>query len=154
MSEDLSKYYSRDNQSGRINRLFNNNSERRIIVKYIEQLRRWGKYNMITTDLSPYLLDGRSTLESELNREIMDYLKETQRFPVDMDDFIETQPEEIQYIWNNSQTVRDLMVTLTLRYLEMNDLDDDIDDVNRYFNMLGREVYKIMLTSPFFTGLR
>ena len=84
----------------------------------------------------------------------MDYLKETQRFPVDMDDFIETQPEEIQYIWNNSQIVRDLMVTLTLRYLEMNDLDDDIDDVNRHFNMLGRQVYKIMLTSPFFTGLR
>jgi hypothetical protein len=154
MSEDLSKYYDPSNPIGQINRLFNNNNERKIIVKYIEQLRRWGKYNTITTDLSPFLLDGRSTLESELTSEIMDYLKETQKFPVDMDDFIETQPEEIQYIWNNSQTVRDLMVTLTLRFLENNDLDADIDEVNKHFIKLGRQVYKIILTSPFFTGLR
>lgn len=154
MSEDLLKYYDPSNPIGQINRLFNDNNERKIIVKYIEQLRRWGKYNMITTNLSPFLLDGRSALESELTSEIMDYLKETQKFPVDMDDFIETQPEEIQYIWNNSQTVRDLMVTLTLRFLENNDLDDGIDEVNKHFIKLGRQVYQIILTSPFFTGLR
>ena len=106
------------------------------------------------TDMSPFLLDGRTVLEDELSKELLDYIKETKKFPVDMEDFIETQSKEIQYIWDNSQKVRDLMTTITLRYLERESLDDDLDTVNKYFIIIGKNIYKMLLFSPFFGGLR
>jgi len=151
---DFSKYFDSKSFEGMVNTLFKNNTERKVLIDYIEQLRRWGKYNMVMTDMSPFLLDGRTVLEDELSKELLDYIKETKKFPVDMEDFIGTQPKEIQYIWDNSQKVRELMTTITLRYLERESLDDDLDTVNKYFIIIGKNIYKMLLFSPFFSGLR
>ena len=53
------------------------NPERHDVARFIEQLRLWGKYNMIMTDLSPFLTDAKSVIEGELAKEILTYAKQT-----------------------------------------------------------------------------
>ena len=67
--------------------------ERHDVARFIEKLRQWGRYNTIMTDLSPFLTDAKTVIEGELSREILQYAKETGEFPVNMVDFIKTQPK-------------------------------------------------------------
>ena len=130
--------------------------ERHEVARFIEQLRLWGKYNMITTDLSPFLTDSKSVIEGELAQEILQYAKETEEFPVNMSEFMENQPEPLQYIWKNSQKMRDLMTRATLRFMESETFDGYISkpDINDVFKMLSRKIYKSILTGPYLTQVQ
>ncbi len=128
--------------------------ERHDVARFIEQLRLWGKYNMITTDLSPFLTDAKSVIEGELAKEILDYAKQTGEFPVDMVEFMENQPEPLRYIWENSQKMRDLMTRATLRLVESENLDMDNKTINDAFKILSRKIYKSILTGPYLTRIQ
>jgi len=123
--------------------------ERHDVARFIEQLRLWGKYNMITTDLSPFLTDAKTVLEGELSHEILLYAKETEEFPVNMSEFMEDQPEPLQYIWENSQKMRDLMTRATLKFIQSENLSLDDKTVNDAFKMLAQKIYRSILAGPY-----
>jgi hypothetical protein len=128
--------------------------ERHDVARFIEQLRLWGKYNMVTTDLSPFLTDSKSVIEGELSQEILRYAKETEKFPVNMSEFMENQPVPLQYIWENSQKMRDLMTRATLKFLESENLPMDDKTINDAFRMLSKKIYKSILTGPYLTQIQ
>ena len=128
--------------------------ERHDVARFIEKLRQWGRYNTIMTDLSPFLTDAKTVIEGELSREILQYAKETGEFPVNMVDFIKTQPKPLGYIWENSQKMRDLMTRATLRFMESQNLDRANTNINDVFKMLSRKIYKSILTGPFLTRIQ
>ena len=123
--------------------------ERHDVARFIEQLRLWGKYNMITTDLSPFLTDAKTVIEGELSHEILLYAKETEEFPVNMSEFMEDQPEPLQYIWENSQKMRDLMTRATLKFIQSENLSLDDKTVNDAFKMLAQKIYRSILAGPY-----
>ena len=123
--------------------------ERHDVARFIEQLRLWGKYNMITTDLSPFLTDAKSVIEGELSHEILLYAKETGEFPVNMSEFMENQLEPLRYIWENSQKIRDLMTRATLRFVETQNLSLDDKTINDAFKILAQKIYRSILTGPY-----
>jgi hypothetical protein len=125
------------------------NPERHDVARFVEQLRLWGKYNMVMTDLSPFLTDAKSVIEGELAQEILSYAKETGEFPVNMSEFMEDQPEPLQYIWKNSQKMRDLMTRATLKFLESQNLPMDDKTINDAFRMLSRKIYQSILRGPY-----
>ena len=127
------------------------NPERHEVARFIEQLRLWGKYNMVMTDLSPFLTDAKSVIEGELAQEILSYAKETEEFPVNMSEFMENKPEPLRYIWENSQKMRDLMTRATLRFMESEVFNDYISkpDINNVFKMLSRKIYQSILRGPY-----
>ena len=123
--------------------------ERHEVARFIEQLRSWGKYNMIVTDLSPFLTDAKTVIEGELSHEILLYAKETEEFPVNMSEFMENQLEPLQYIWENSQKMRDLMTRATLRFIESQNLPMDDKNINDAFKILAQKIYRSILTGPY-----
>jgi hypothetical protein len=125
------------------------NPERHDVARFIEQLRLWGKYNMVMTDLSPFLTDAKSVIEGELAQEILLYAKETEEFPVNMSEFMENKPEPLRYIWENSQKMRDLMTRATLRFVETQNLSHDDKTINDVFKMLSRKIYQSILRGPY-----
>jgi len=128
--------------------------ERHDVARFIEQLRLWGKYNMITTDLSPFLTDAKSVIEGELSHEILLYAKETGEFPVNMSEFMENQLEPLRYIWENSQKIRDLMTRATLRFVETQNLSLDDKTINDAFKILAQKIYRSILTGPYLTRIQ
>jgi len=128
--------------------------ERHDVARFIEQLRLWGKYNMITTDLSPFLTDAKSVIEGELAQEILLYAKETEEFPVNMSEFMENQPESLRYLWKNSQKMRDLMTRATLRFVETQNLSLDDKTINDAFKILAQKIYRSILTGPYLTRVQ
>lgn len=130
------------------------NPERHDVARFIEQLRLWGKYNTVMTDLSPFLTDAKSVIEGELAQEILLYAKETEEFPVNMSEFMENQPEPLRYIWENSQKMRDLMTRATLRFMESQNLDINDTNINDVFKMLSRKIYQTILRGPFLTRIQ
>ena len=128
--------------------------ERHDVARFIEQLRLWGKYNMVMTDLSPFLTDAKSVIEGELAQEILLYAKETEEFPVNMSEFMENKPEPLRYIWENSQKMRDLMTRATLRFLDTQNLSQDDKTINDVFKMLSRKIYQSILRGPYLTRIQ
>ena len=122
--------------------------ERHDVARYIEKLRQWGRYNTVMTDLSPFLTDAKTVIEGELSSEILQYAKETGEFPVNMKEFMMSQPKPLQYIWENSQSMRDLMTRAAIRFIEMND-DLSMGKINDVFTQLARKIYKTILTGPY-----
>lgn len=116
------------------------------IGSFIDAIRRWSKYNMFTTDVSPYLTDAKTVLEDEFAVDIMRYTKETGEFPVNMVDFMSSQRPEVQYLWNNSQKMRDLMTRITMRFIDNSDLGGDMDTLNKVFVELSRRIYRFMMS--------
>ena len=106
------------------------------------------------TDLSPFLTDAKTVIEGELSREILQYAKETGEFPVNMVDFIKTQPKPLGYIWENSQKMRDLMTRATLRFLESQNLPMDDKTINDAFKILAQKIYRSILTGPYLTRVQ
>jgi len=123
--------------------------ERHDVARFIEHLRLWGKYNTIVTDLSPFLTDAKTVIEGELSHEILLYAKETGEFPVNMSEFMENQPEPLQYIWENSQKMRDLMTRATLKFIESENLSMSDKNVNEAFKILAQKIYRSILTGPY-----
>ena len=62
---------------------------------------------------------------------------------------METQPEPLQYIWKNSQRMRDLMTRATLKFLESKNSPMDDKTINNAFILLTRKIYKNILTGPY-----
>ena len=122
--------------------------ERHDVARYIEKLRQWGRYNTVMTDLSPFLTDAKTVIEGELSSEILQYAKETGEFPVNMKEFMMSQPKPLQYIWENSQNMRDLMTRAAIRFIEMND-DLSMGKINDVFTQLARKIYRTILTGPY-----
>ena len=123
--------------------------ERHEVARFVEKLRQWGRYNTIVTDLSPFLTDAKTVIEGELSREILQYAKETGEFPVNMKEFMVNQPEPLQYIWENSQKMRDLMTRATLKFIESQNLSMDDKNINDAFKMLAQKIYRSILTGPY-----
>ena len=128
--------------------------DRHDVARFIEQLRSWGKYNMVVTDLSPFLTDAKTVIEGELSHEILLYAKETGEFPVNMSEFMENQPEPLRYIWENSQKMRDLMTRATLRFVETQNLSLDDKTINDAFKILAQKIYRSILTGPYLTQVQ
>ena len=128
--------------------------ERHDVARFIEQLRLWGKYNTVVTDLSPFLTDAKTVIEGELSHEILLYAKETGEFPVNMSEFMENQPEPLRYIWENSQKMRDLMTRATLRFVESENLSLDDKTINDAFKILAQKIYRSILTGPYLTQVQ
>lgn len=122
--------------------------ERHDVARFIEKLRQWGRYNTVMTDLSPFLTDAKTVIEGELSSEILQYAKETGEFPVNMKEFMLSQPKPLQYIWENSQSMRDLMTRAAIRFIEMND-DLSMGKIKDVFTQLARKIYRTILTGPY-----
>ena len=122
--------------------------ERHEVARFVEKLRQWGRYNTVVTDLSPFLTDAKTIIEGELSREILQYAKETGEFPVNMKEFMVNQPEPLQYIWENSQKMRDLMTRAAIRFIEMNE-NLSMDVIQDVFETLARKIYRPILTGPY-----
>jgi hypothetical protein len=122
--------------------------ERHEVARFVEKLRQWGRYNTIMTDLSPFLTDAKTVIEGELAKEILQYAKETGEFPVNMKEFMVNQPEPLQYIWENSQKMRDLMTRATIRFIEMKE-ELSMDRINEVFTTLARKIYSTILRGPY-----
>ena len=127
--------------------------ERHDVARYIEKLRQWGRYNTVMTDLSPFLTDAKTVIEGELSSEILQYAKETGEFPVNMKEFMLSQPKPLQYIWENSQSMRDLMTRAAIRFIEMND-DLSMGKINDVFTQLARKIYRTILAGPYLDRAR
>jgi len=125
--------------------------DRNLLADYIEALREWGKYNTITTDLSPYLTDPETVLKGELGQEILEWATKNDSWPPNYDEFFKEQGDPLNYLWENSQKVRDAMTRTTLHFISQNNLPDGMDSVNRVFKSLARKVYVFILQSPFLT---
>ena len=123
--------------------------ERTLLGDMVEALRSWGKYNPGMTDLSPFLTDATTVIEGELSREILDYAKETGEFPVDMDEFLHTQPEEVRFLYNNGQKMRDIITRAAIQFIHDTDLSIEDTDINNIFKQLGKRAYQFALRGPF-----
>ena len=122
--------------------------ERHDVARFIEKLRQWGRYNTVMTDLSPFLTDAKTVIEEELAAEILKYAKETEEFPVNMKDFMASQPKPLTYIWENAQKMRDLMTRAAIRFIEMND-NVSMEEINTVFPQLARKIYQNILMGPY-----
>lgn len=122
--------------------------ERHDVGRFVEKLRQWGRYNTVMTDLSPFLTDAKTVIEGELAAEILKYAKETEEFPVNMKEFMVSQPKPLKYIWENAQKMRDLMTRAAIRFIEMND-DVSMEQINRVFPQLARKIYQTILRGPY-----
>ena len=122
--------------------------ERHDVARFVEKLRQWGRYNTVMTDLSPFLTDAKTVIEEELAAEILKYAKETEEFPVNMKDFMASQPKPLTYIWENAQKMRDLMTRAAIRFIEMND-NVSMEEINTVFPQLARKIYQTILRGPY-----
>ena len=122
--------------------------ERHDVGRFVEKLRQWGRYNTVMTDLSPFLTDAKTVIEGELAAEILKYAKETEEFPVNMKEFMVSQPKPLKYIWENAQKMRDLMTRAAIRFIEMND-DVSMGQINSVFPQLARKIYQTILRGPY-----
>lgn len=123
---------------------------RNTLVDYVEGLRRWGGYNMLTTNLGPFLTDGREALKDEFSSEIMRWVVENESYPPDYDEYFKTKGDKVQYLWDNAQKVRDAMTRVTMLYLEGEGEDLGMSSINDKFFKLGEVVYRFILKGPGF----
>ena len=123
--------------------------ERHDVARYIEKLRQWGRYNTVMTDLSPFLTDAKTVIEGELAKEILQYAKETQEFPVNMEEFFTTQPKEVKFLYDNGQKMRDILTRATMEIMMAKGKSLENKAVNDAFNRLARRAYTFTLRGPF-----
>ncbi len=124
-------------------------SDKQEIAKWFNTIREWGKYNMLTTDLTPYFTDAKNVLRQELAPEILNAMDEEGE-DFDYETFLEERHPQVKYIHDNSQRMRDIMTRLTLSYMQENNEPMTNGNVNRHFNKLTRQVYSAIMRSPYF----
>ena len=118
------------------------------VSRYIEQLRLWGAYNMLMTDLSPFLTDGKYNLEHHFSSDILNRGKETGDY--NTDSFFEDQEGPVKYLWDNAQEIRDIFTRAALRFVHDNKKDvDDMDNINKVFKEIAKKLYPVLLRSPY-----
>ena len=119
-----------------------------LISDYVEGLREWGRYNMIMTDLSPFLTDPETVLKGELSSEIMQWATENESWPPDYEEFFNQQEDPLPYLWVMRQKIRDAMTRLTMRSMEQTGESMEMDNVNKVFKELARRIYTFVLRGP------
>lgn len=124
--------------------------DRNLVADFIERLRSWGRYNTIMTDLSPFLTDAKSNLKGEYGGEILEWAVENNSFPPDYDKFFqEYGNEDLLYLWDNAQKVRDALTRTAMKIVDEDNGDQSIENLNKVFKQVARRVYVFILTGPF-----
>ena len=124
-------------------------SDKTEIAKWFNVLRSWGKYNMLTTNLTPYFTDGKNVLRQELAAEILNAMDEEGE-DFDYETFLEERYPQVKYIHDNSQKMRDIMTKLTMLYMQENGEEMSTGNVNKHFDTLTRRAYTTIMRSPYF----
>ena len=124
-------------------------SDKQEIAKWFNVLRNWGKYNMLTTNLTPYFTDAKNVLRQELAPEILNTMDEEGE-DFDYETFLEERYPQVKYIHDNSQKMRDIMTSLTILYMQENDEPMTNSNMDRHFNKLAFKAYTTIMRSPYF----
>jgi len=125
-------------------------NDRILVSDFVERLRSWGRYNPVMTDLSPFLTDAESNLKGEYAGEILRWAEENNAFPPDYDKFFqEYGNEDLLYLWENAQSVRDALTRSVLSVIENSDGDMSMENVNAVFKTLARRLYTFILKGRF-----
>jgi len=125
-------------------------NDRILVADFVERLRSWGRYNPIMTDLSPFLTDAESNLKGEYAGEILRWAEENNAFPPDYDKFFhEYGNEDLLYLWENAQSVRDALTRSALSTIENSDGDMSMENVNAVFKSIARRLYTFILSGKF-----
>ena len=124
-------------------------SDKQEIAKWFNILRNWGKYNMLTTNLTPYFTDAKNVLRQELAPEILNAMDEEGE-DFDYETFLEERYPQVKYIHDNSQKMRDMMTRLTISYMQENNEPMTNSNVDRHFNKLALKAYTTIMKSPYF----
>lgn len=125
-----------------------------IIVRWLENLKKSGLINMIGVspllcwnrdDLNRWLYGQKSDIES-IESEIEDLEYDNDEGENDSEiESLEKQLETINYLLENKQNVRDALVRTALKRVEDSDGDYDTIKVQRIFERLAKESYKMWL---------
>ena len=124
-------------------------SDKQEIAKWFNVLRNWGKYNMLTTNLTPYFTDAKNVLRQELAPEILNAMDEEAE-DFDYETFLEERYPQVKYIHDNSQKMRDIMTKLTISYMQENDEPMTNSNVDSHFNSLTLKAYTSLMRSAYF----
>ena len=121
--------------------------DRELISDAVEMLRGWGRYNPIMTDLSPFLTDATENLKGEYAADILRWATENESFPPDYDQFFEElDREEVSWLWENGQDVRDALTRSAMLLADDTDGGQSMEVLNKIFKEFGRKVYRFILT--------
>ena len=124
--------------------------DRTLVSDFVERLRSWGHYNPAMTDLSPFMTDAESNLKGEYGGEILEWAEENNSFPPDYDKFFqEYGDEDLLYLWENAQKVRDALTRSALIAIENSDGNMSMENVNEVFKAIARRLYIFILKGPF-----
>ena len=121
--------------------------DRELISDAVEMLRGWGRYNPAMTDLSPFLTDATENLKGEYAADILKWATENDSFPPDYNQFFEElDREEVTWLWENGQDVRDALTRSAILLAEDTDGGESMDVLNKIFKEFARKTYKFILT--------
>ena len=121
--------------------------DRELVSDAVEMLRGWGRYNPIMTDLSPFLTDAIENLKGEYAADILRWATENESFPPDYDQFFEQLGiEEVSWLWENGQDVRDALTRSSMLLADDTDGGESMEVLNKIFKEFGRKVYRFILT--------
>ena len=121
--------------------------DRELISDAVEMLRGWGRYNPIMTDLSPFLTDATENLKGEYAADILRWATENESFPPDYNQFFEElDREEVSWLWENGQDVRDALTRSAILLADDTDAGQGMDVLNKIFKEFARKTYRFILT--------
>ena len=120
-----------------------------LLSDFVEGLRQWSKYNPITTNLSPFLTDPETMFKGEYASEIMQWATENNSWPPNYNEYFKKQEDPLPYLWSVRQEVREAMTRMTLNFMQENNLDMGLDNVNKIFKELARRLYRFILFGPY-----
>ena len=121
--------------------------DRELVSDAVEMLRGWGRYNPIMTDLSPFLTDTRENLKGEYAREVLQWATENESFPPDYDQFFEElDREEVTWLWENGQDIRDALTRSAILMADDTDRGYSMDVLNKIFKQFASKAYRFILT--------
>ena len=127
--------------------------DRELVSDAVEMLRGWGRYNPIMTDLSPFLTDATENIKGEYAADILRWATENQSFPPDYDQFFEElDREEVSWLWENGQDVRDALTRSAMLLADDTDGGQSMEVLNKIFKEFGRKVYRFILTGDWLEG--
>ena len=127
--------------------------DRELVSDAVEMLRGWGRYNPIMTDLSPFLTDATENIKGEYAADILRWATENQSFPPDYDQFFEElDREEVSWLWENGQDVRDALTRSAMLLADDTDGGQSMEVLNKIFKEFSRKVYRFILTGDWLEG--
>lgn len=120
------------------------------IVRWIEKLKESGLINMLASapllsytesELNRWLYGKGSDVESiESEIKILEYDNDEGENDSEIEN-LEKQKECIQFLLENKDSIRDILIRASLKRVENNRTDFELDDVQRVFNRMSKEVF-------------